>query len=90
MRLDARDISELRPVLTEVVQQVLREVQAEQQKYGDQIAFSEAKAAAMIEVKPHVLRDARRRGEIEGVRVGKSIRYTREALDAYLNAQVER
>ena len=37
--------------------------------YG-RLAFTEPEAAALLGVKPHVLRDCRRRGELQGAKVG--------------------
>jgi hypothetical protein len=43
----------------------------------------EPAAAAILGVEPHVLRDARKRHEIDFHRVGKFVRYSREQIDAY-------
>ncbi|WP_339911864.1 helix-turn-helix domain-containing protein [Symmachiella dynata] len=53
----------------------------------DRLAFPEAEAAKLMGVAQHVLGDARRRGEIEGSRVGKKIVYTRPQLLAFLQRQ---
>jgi hypothetical protein len=49
--------------------------------------ISEPAAAALLRVQPHVLRDARKRGELHCTKIGKSVRYTRDQLDAYLRRQ---
>lgn len=45
--------------------------------------LSEPEAAALFGVDPHVLRDARKRGELECYRIGKFVRYDRAQLDAW-------
>ena len=52
---------------------VIRAVMAEMTDIFDQddrVAYSESEAARMIGVKPHVLRDARLRGEVQAGTVG--------------------
>lgn len=49
--------------------------------------ISEQLAAAEHGVAPHVLRDARKRGLIEFIRVGRSVRYSREQLDQFKRRQ---
>ena len=53
----------------------------------DKIAFTEPEAAAILSLRPHVLRDARLRGEISGSRVGKRILYERTELLRFLHQQ---
>ena len=90
MRLDVEDVEALRPVLAAVVRETIQQCQAEQQRLGDRLAYSESEAAALIGVASHVLREARGRGEIAGTRIGKSVRYMRYELLAYLETQAER
>ena len=45
--------------------------------------ISEQRAAAELGVGPHVLRDARKRKEIDYHRVGRFVRYSREQLAAF-------
>ncbi len=45
--------------------------------------IAEPAAAAECSVEPHVLRDARKRGEIAFHRIGKFVRYSREQIEAY-------
>jgi len=53
------------------------------------LALSEAEASMSLGVPRHVLRDARRRGEVSARKVGKSYRYTREGLLDYLDNRTE-
>lgn len=46
--------------------------------------FRNAEAAAAIGVRPHVLRDARLRGQIQGRKVGKKTVYARDELLKFL------
>lgn len=45
--------------------------------------LSEPEAAALFRVQPHVLRDARHRGEIQAAKVGRKLRYRRSDLDQF-------
>lgn len=56
-------------------------------KLDSQLAFTEPEAAALLGVKPYVLRDCRRRGELDGSKVGSKIVYTRVDLLAFLERQ---
>lgn len=51
---------------------------------SNRLAYSEPEAASLLGVKPHVLRDARIRGEIFATRVGGRLAYTRNELMSYL------
>jgi hypothetical protein len=51
---------------------------------NNRLAYSEPEASALLGVKPHVLRDARLRGEISATRVGGRLAYTRDDLCSYL------
>ena len=77
--------SDLRPIIEAAVRETLAQVQTDQARLGDSMAYSEPKAAALLELEPHQLRDARRRGAIAAsVITGRRIRYTRDDLLAYL------
>lgn len=52
--------------------------------------FSEATAAKLFDVNPNVMRDARERGEIDFVRVGRFIRYEGKHLEAFKKRQLNR
>ena len=84
MRLDASDIHDLEPVIAVAVRQTIEAIQRENDRLGGRLGFTEREAAALIGVAPHVLADARRRGEIVAKRVGKKMIYSRQTLLAYL------
>jgi hypothetical protein len=50
----------------------------------NRLAYSEPEAASILGVNPHVIRDARLRGEIRATRVGGRLAYTRDDLCSYL------
>ena len=66
------------PLIERVVGRVLDKRAAASVKLGNQLSFSEPKAAALLDVKPHALRDARYRGEIAASKVGSRVVYRRE------------
>lgn len=77
--------AELRPLIQQVVTAALEQLDVQRQQFGTKLAYSEPEAAALLSIKPHVLRDARLRGELAGSRVGKSIRYERDEILRYLH-----
>jgi hypothetical protein len=79
MRLQFDD-ADLEPLVAKVVAKVLAERDADTGRLGGRLAFSEAEAAALLGVKPHVLRDCRLRGEIVGSKIGKKVMYERTQL----------
>lgn len=81
--------TDLRPLVEVVVAATLERLGDERQRIGDRLAYSEPEAAALLSVRPHVLRDARLRGEIAGFRIGKGIRYERDELLRFLRRQKE-
>ena len=78
--------TELEPLIETVVQQVLRQLDEVRSQHGDRLAYTEPEAAAALSVQPHVLRDARLRGEIAAVRMGKRWLYSREELMRFLGS----
>ncbi len=75
----------LRPLIEEVVAEVLARMEAARPQLEGRMAFSEEEAARLLGLQPHVLRDERLRGRIKASTiVGRRIRYTREDLTAYL------
>jgi Helix-turn-helix domain len=76
--------SDLQPLVEAVVALTLNKLGDERRQIGDKLAYSEPEAAALLSVRPHVLRDARLRGEIAGFKLGKGIRYAREELLRFL------
>ena len=78
---------ELRPLIEQVVTETMNRLEADRARLSSRLAFTEAEAAALIGVERHVLRDARRRGEIEASKVGKRIVYTPDKLTRFLHDQ---
>jgi hypothetical protein len=70
--------------LAPLVQAAVDAVIARRAELGDRLAYPEQEAARLLGIKPYVLRDARRRGEISGRRVGRSFVYTQRSLLAWL------
>lgn len=81
------DEADLRPVIEKIVAATLVQLQSDEAKLGQKIAYTEPEAAAILSIRPHVLRDARLRGEISGSRVGKRILYERDELLRFLRRQ---
>jgi hypothetical protein len=79
----ALDGSELRPLIREVVAEVLQSIDWPEGR----VALTEAEAAQACGVNRHVLRDFRLAGRITGRRLGKKIVYTRQDLLNALNRQ---
>jgi len=75
---------DLRPLIRLVVEEIQSANEADRARVKGRLAYPEPEAAALLGVRPHVLRDARLRGEIEAATVGKRIVYTEEALKGYL------
>jgi hypothetical protein len=85
MKLEASDLEGLRPLIAEVVRAVMAELSPQAASPGNKrLAFNEPEAAAQLGVAPHVLRDARLRGEIKHTKVGGRIMYTQQQLLDYL------
>lgn len=80
------DPDELRPLIHTVVSEVVAQLGALPDA-NSRLAFTETEAAAKLGLKSHQLRDARLRGEIQSVKLGGRIGYTREELAAYLVRQ---
>jgi hypothetical protein len=78
------DTDELRPLIQTVVAEVLAATEADAVRLNGRLAYPESEAAVLLGVRPHVLRDARLRGEIEAATIGKRIVYEPEALKSYL------
>ena len=78
------DEETIRPLVKLAVAEALDHLETERAKLNGRIAYTEPEAAALLGVRPHVLRDCRRRGEIEGAKVGSKIVYTRDDLLEFL------
>jgi hypothetical protein len=75
----------LRPIITEIVREVLAQLDQARAALPDRLAYSEAEAARLLGLHSHQLRDERLRGRITASRiVGRQMRYQREDLVAYL------
>ena len=83
------DETALRPIVKLAVAEALDRMEAERAKLQGRLAFTEPEAAVLLGVKPHVLRDCRRRGELQGAKVGSKIVYTRADLLDFLDRQKE-
>ena len=81
------DESTLRPLVELVVAAALEQLDAQRQQVGGKLAYTEPEAAALLCLRPHVLRDARLRGEIAGSRVGKRILYEHAELLRFLRSR---
>ncbi len=81
------DRDELQPLVQSVVAEVLDRLEEERARLNGRLAYTEPEAAALVGVKPHVLRDCRRRGELQGAKVGSKIVYTRADLLEFLERQ---
>lgn len=78
---------DLRPLIREVVAEVLQQRSEAEASLNGKLAYSEAEAAALLSVRPHVLADCRRRGEISARRCGREYRYARDELLRYLESK---
>jgi hypothetical protein len=74
------DDDDLEPLVEQVVARVLEQRTGNDAKLGTRLAFTEPEAAALLGMKPYVLRDARLRGETIGSRIGKKVYYSRDEL----------
>jgi len=83
------DQDALRPLVHLAVAEVLSRMEEERAKFNGRLAYTEPEAAVLLGVKPHVLRDCRRRGELQGAKVGSKIVYTRADLVGFLERQKE-
>lgn len=75
----------LRPLIEEVVAEVLARLETVRPTLDGRLGFSEEEAARLLSLQPHVLRDERLRGRIRASHiVGRRVRYLREDLIGYL------
>ena len=88
LKLDI-DVDELRPLVHLAVAEAMARMEEERARFHGRLAFTEPEAAVLLGVKPHVLRDCRRRGELDGAKVGSKIVYTRADLLEFLERQKE-
>jgi hypothetical protein len=83
------DHDALRPLVHLAVAECLERMEDERTKLNGRLAFTEPEAAALLGVKPYVLRDCRRRGELAAAKVGSKIVYTRADLLEFLEGRKE-
>jgi hypothetical protein len=82
MRLDVSP-EDLRPIVSVVAEELAARM-APINSAPLALSYREAKAAEMLGIDRHVLRDCRLRGEIKGAKIGKATCYTVEELRAFL------
>ncbi len=79
------DAEALRPVIEAIVAETLARLADDNARFGEVLAFDEPKAAGLLSLEPHQLRDERLRGRITASQiVGRRIRYQKHDLLAYL------
>jgi hypothetical protein len=80
----------LRPLIRQIAAEVAESLrQAEAAVPGGRMAYSEQEAARLLGLNAHQLRDERCRGRVVASKiVGGRVRYTPEALRAYLTERV--
>lgn len=79
---------ELRPLIEQVVREVVLQVKEQETKDAERMAFTEPEAARMLGLNAHQLRDERIRGRIQASAiVGGRIRYQRKDLLHYLESR---
>ena len=79
------DPADLRPIIEAVVAETLTALRADEAVLPPgRLAYLEPEAAAILGIRAHQLRDARRRGEIVATKVGGRIAYERAELLNYL------
>jgi hypothetical protein len=79
------DRESLRPLVAEIVSEILSQVRLDAGPFGDRLAVSEAEGARLLGLRQHQLRDCRLRGEIESSRgPGGRVLYSKKNLLAYL------
>lgn len=79
------DLEALTPLIVSIVAVALAKIQSDEAKLGKKLAFSEPEAAALLDLEPHQLRDARRRGVIAAsIITGRRVRYLRSDLTDYM------
>lgn len=86
MKIDL-EAADLQPLVQQIVREVIDQREADDAKLNGRLGYTEAEAAGLLGVQPHVLRDARRRGEIHAKLVGKRYIYSRAAILAWLASE---
>ena len=76
--------ADLRPLVKEVITEVLARVEADHARLNGQLAYPEAEAAATLGIAKHALRDLRLSGHVVGCRLGRKVVYERGELEKLL------
>jgi hypothetical protein len=85
-----QDHTEFIALLSEIVKKAVAEAMRGCEPRGRaRLSFSEKEAADLLGVKPYVLRDARRRGEVKATKIGRKVAYTPRQLESYLDRENE-
>ena len=79
--------TDLKPLVELVVTAAIAQLNEQRDQLLDKLAYTEPEAAALLSIRPHVLRDARLRGEIGACRLGRRVLYPRDELLKFLQAQ---
>jgi len=77
------DSAAFRAVIDDAITATLQRIEAQRGQDG-RLGYTEAEAAALLGVRPYVLRDARLRGEVHARKIGKRYIYPRAELLRYL------
>lgn len=78
----------LKPLIEQVVAEAMRATADTGASLDKRLCYSEAEAAELLGLEPHVLRDERLKGNIKASQiVGRRIRYLREDLANYLRSR---
>lgn len=83
MKIDF-DFEDIRPLIEVTVTEVLARLEEDDARLNGRLWFPEAEAAGLLGLPAHRLRDCRRRGEIVGSKIGKTIGYERGELLRFL------
>ncbi|MEQ8786244.1 MAG: helix-turn-helix domain-containing protein [Pirellulaceae bacterium] len=75
---------ELAPLIEQIVQVTIEQLNSQQCKLNGRIGFTEREAAELLGVQQHTLRDCRLRGEISAKKMGSRYVYAAETLRKYL------
>ena len=86
MRLDPEDLSAIADAVVLKLQFAPRDSRRLSES-NERIGYTEAEASKLLGVPCHVLRDARRRGEICARKIGKRWIYSFDALVAHLQPE---
>lgn len=78
------DADELDSLVERVVAATLERLDADRARFSGRLGYTEPEGAAALGVKPHVLRDARPRGEVHARRIGARYIYARDELLRFL------